>query len=362
MNLDFLVNFFGPPEFLKMPFVAFDISNHFVRFVELKKRGGSFVLGKVGEKKIPEGIFSSGDILKKTELISILSDIKKENGFNLVKVSIPEEKSYIFITEVPKVEHKEIRQMIEFCLEENVPLKLEEAVFEYSIIEQSETSNLLKINVSVIQKQTVDSFLDVFQSAGFLPLSLKTESKAVVRCILPPEIMGNVLIINIKDTSTILSMTINGVVWFTSTISIGKNFVIDILKKNSITNQQSIYKISEDIFSSDEAKNAEVFDSLMNVFSILRDDVKKFIEFWENKCGKISQPICKIDKVVLCGSVSAIPGFARYMSSSLGLQVEVANVWVNIFNIENIVPSVKFVDSLDFGPVLGVALGDIDKI
>ena len=68
MSFDPLMNFFRPPRFLEMPFVAFDIGDRFVRFVELKKEGDSFVLGKIGEKMIPEEVFSGGDILKKQEL------------------------------------------------------------------------------------------------------------------------------------------------------------------------------------------------------------------------------------------------------------------------------------------------------
>jgi len=359
MNFHSLMNFFRPPEFLEMPFVAFDIGDRFVRFVELKREGNFFVLGKIGEKMIPEGIFSGGDILKKQELISILSDIKKENDFDLVKISIPEEKSYIFITEVPKIEPKEIRQMLEFHLEENVPLKVEEAVFEYSIITQDKPSDFLKLNVSVVPKQTINSYIEVFQSAGLFPVSFKTESRAVARCVLNPREIGNVLIINIKDSSTILSMAINGTIWFTSTVSIGKNSFIDTLKKVSAISQSSTYKISEDVFFSDEAKNAEVFNSLINIFSIIRDAIEKFVEFWQGQCEKISTKNCKIDKVILCGSVSAIPGFSRYISSSLEMNVEVTDVWKNILNLENFIPTVKFTDSLDFSATLGVALGEI---
>ena len=362
MSFNSLVNFFKPPNFLEMPFVAFDVGDRFVRFVELKRNGNSFTLGKIGEKMIPEGIFSGGDILKKQELVSILSDIRKENNFNLVKVSIPEEKSYIFVTEVPKIKPKEIRQMLEFRLEENVPLKVEEAVFEYSIIEQNESSNSLKLNVSVIPKQIINSYMEVFQSAGFFPISFKAESEAVASCISDSETIGNVLIINIKDSSTILSMMVNGTVWFTSTISIGKNSVINILKKIPVIKQSSEYKISENVFFSDETKNDEVFNSLMNVFSIMRDSVEKFVEFWQSQCDKTSVKSCKIDKVVLCGSVSAIPGFLRYISASLEENTEIINVWKNVFNIENSVPPIKFTDSLDFSAVLGLSLGVKNKM
>ena len=359
MSFNSLMNFFRPPSFLEMPFVAFDIGDRFIRFAELKREGNSFILGKIGEKMIPEGIFSGGDILKKDALVSALSEIREEYAFDLVKVSVPEEKSYIFTTDVPKVEPDEIRQLLEFRLEENVPLKVEESVFEYAVISEDESSKTLKLNVSVIPKQIINSYTEVFQSAGFFPVSFKAESWVVARCASDSGAVGNFLIINIKDNSTVLSMSVNGAVWFTSTISLGKCSVINTIKKIPEINQSSEYKISEDVFSSNETKNNEVFNSLMNVFSIIRDSTEKFIEFWQNQCDKIAVKSCRIDKIILCGSVSAIPGFSRYLSSSLGQNIEVINVWKNIINLEKFIPPIKFTDSLDYSAVLGVASGKI---
>ena len=198
----------------------------------------------------------------------------------------------------------------------------------------------------------------MFESAGLTPISFKTEPRAVAICVLNNKMKNSVLIINVKDSSTILSMAINGVVYFTSTISMGKNSVIDVLKKVPMLNQTSLYKMSEEVFSSDETKNAETFNALMNIFSVIRDSVEKFVEFYQDQCEKSSTKSCEINKVVLCGCVSAIPGFSRYISSSLEMDVEIANVWGNVFDLENFIPSVKFTDSLDFSAAIGVALGE----
>lgn len=361
MNFDSLMNFLKPPKFLEMSSVAFDITDKFIRFVELEKRGNGIIIKKIGEKMLPEGVFSGGDILKKQELISILSELKKEHNFELVRISIPEEKSYIFITDVPRVSKKEIRQMLEFRLEENVPLKVEESIFEYSLIDENTENNFLRLDVSVVPKQIIDSYAEVFIQAGLTPISFKTESRAVARAVIGKGEHGTILIMNIKDNSTILSIVVDGTVWFTSTISVGTSSIIEMLKKGSIVKQDSSYKIVKEVFNLDDEKNADVFDLSINIFAVLRDSIVKFSEFWQNQSEKYPMKDDKIDKVILCGSVSAIPGFARYLSSSLNLQVEVANVWQNVFSIEKTIPEVDFVDSLNFSDPIGISLGEIHK-
>ncbi len=47
MNFDSLMNFFKPPEFLGMSSVAFDITDKFVHFIVLEKRGNDIILKKI---------------------------------------------------------------------------------------------------------------------------------------------------------------------------------------------------------------------------------------------------------------------------------------------------------------------------
>ena len=117
-----------PPSYLEMSAAGLDISDQAIRFMEFAKSKDGLIPTLFGEEKLPQGVIVSGEINKKDELIKILSSIKRKYRLNFVKVSLPEEKAYFFKTEIPKVENSEIRQTIEFRLEENVPVRADEAL------------------------------------------------------------------------------------------------------------------------------------------------------------------------------------------------------------------------------------------
>ena len=62
-------------------------------------------------------------------------------------------------------------------------------------------------------------------------------------------------------------------------------------------------------------------------------------------------------KVILCGGDSNLIGLAEYFSVSMKISVEMANVWVNITETENIFQDIGFGQSLTFASALGLALG-----
>ena len=96
------------PRFLEMPAVGLDISDNAIRFVELIRKGTSFVPRFCGEIEIAPGIVVSGSIIKKDELIKALSNISKKNGYHFVKASLPETKAYVFNTSIPNVPEADI--------------------------------------------------------------------------------------------------------------------------------------------------------------------------------------------------------------------------------------------------------------
>ena len=45
-----------------------------------------------------------------------------------------------------------------------------------------------------------------------------------------------------------------------------------------------------------------------------------------------------IEKIILCGNGSSIPGLADYLAVGLKVPVELANVWTNIMSFEEEIP------------------------
>ena len=75
---------FPPPRFLTIPSVGIDISDHSIRFAELKRKGKYFVLSRFGEEAIPENILISGEIKNVNALKEVLASFREKYKLHFV--------------------------------------------------------------------------------------------------------------------------------------------------------------------------------------------------------------------------------------------------------------------------------------
>ena len=236
------------PHYLDMSATGLDISDQAIRFIEFSKNKNQLIPIIFGEKKLPQGLIVSGDITKKDELVSILSSLREEYSMKFVKVSLPEEKAYFFKTEIPKVYGKEIRQSIEFKLEENIPLRADESLFEYNILNKNnDKKEHWDVGVSAVPKLVAESYSEILNDSGLTPVAFEVESKAMARSVIKDDGGLSVMVINIKDDATVIAMVRGGATRFTSVIAIGGNLITEALCKNFSI---SFPRFSNDISSS----------------------------------------------------------------------------------------------------------------
>ena len=349
-------NIFTPPTSVDLPFAGLNIGNRKIKFIQIVDSSEGSIVENHGEIDIPSNVFKDGEILNKPELVKYLSNVKEKLKTNFVKVSIPEEKTYVFNIYVPQLKDDEIRQAIEFKIEENVPLKVDEVSFEYKIIKKPNNKKEdLLVDVFVIPKKVINDYNDVLYQSGLLPISFEIESVSTAKSVVPDLEDNSVLIVNIKDNSTVLSVYSSKVVWFTTTIPLG-NFEIEgsLIKTGKIKDNDFDAFIKK--FIDDGSYDVDFYYSLLNIFSIVKDEVEKVNEYWCTHIKNSDLKLTEIKKIILCGKNSALPGFANHINQNLGFDISLANVWCNIFSTDNFIPDISFLDSLDLATVVGLSI------
>ncbi len=342
MKLDLFKKIFYPLNYLSMPSVGLDISNRAIRFTEFSNERGRISIKNIGEVALAPNIIKDGDILNKDALIKALVEAKGKISSDMVSVSIPEEKTYIFEVKIPKVDDSEIRQALEFRLEENVPLKADEVFFEYEIIgNPKKTDPMLFLSVSVIPKSVIENYLAILSSAGLYPVTFEIESKMVARSVIQKKYNKTSMIVYIKDDSTIFSLVVDTIVRFTTVIPVGESTIkANLLKVNPT-----------------QKDNTDSFYTQLNTFSIIKDEVEKFIDYVKSeKKNKKNIESYDIDRIILCGESTTLPGFLNHISQNLNIEIVRANVWSNVFNPNEYLPAITFDDSLSFATSIGLAV------
>lgn len=350
---------FPVPKFLAMPAVGIDISDDSIRFVELVKSKYGKILSKFGERKIPTGIVLNGEIQDVEKLSEELKKIKEENYIETIRASLPEEKVYLFQTHIPEdAEEDQIRSIVEFKLEEHVPLSPQEAVFDYEIINKSDTKKHMDVAVAVYPQNTIEKYTAVFNNAGLLPLSFEIEAQAISRAVIKNGDDQTYMIVDFGKMRTGLSIVSDCVLAFTSTLEVEEEGLSKAIMKYLSLPEAEVARIKNEEGLIGSKNNKELFTALLNVAETLKNNIDKYYRYWQTRVDEKGNRVHPIEKIIICGGNSNLKGLPEYLSGALNIPVERANVWTNAFSLDDFIPEMNRFQSLSYATAVGLALRD----
>jgi Tfp pilus assembly PilM family ATPase len=194
----------------------------------------------------------------------------------------------------------------------------------------------------------------VYHRSGLIPLSFNTVSQAVSRSVIAEGDISTSLIVHMCENKTGLYIVRGGVVQFASIVKIGGNTITSLVQKHFKVSFEEAARIKRQKVFSKSKENSELFFSLINELSVLRDEVSKVFNYWRSHAKDKKEGA--VEKVILCGEDALVSGIDRYISLVIPCEIKIANVWTNAFSPEEYVPDMPMVDSLNYAGAVGLAL------
>ncbi|MDA1334404.1 MAG: type IV pilus assembly protein PilM [bacterium] len=340
------------------PSLGIDISDESFKYIRLESIKGSRQIKFFGEKKLEKGIVEEGEIkdvkaLSKT-LLSTLKTYHSKSPY--VVLSLPEEKGFLRLISMQTIPLSEVRQALEFQLEEHIPFPPDQLVFDYKVMGKNSKGEM-HVVLTAYPKALVYSYMEVIKNAGFIPIIFELESQAVARAVVPRGLEGAVLVGDIGKTRTTFSIVHKGMTHFTSTIKVGGRDIDETLKSSLHINEEEASEIK--IGRGLDIGSEDVIKSLASTLNILKDEAERQIGFWDRQEGNKGQDI---SRVFLCGGDAHLRGLPEFLSRELQVDVERAKIWDNIFDMKNYIPPVSAHDTLLYATALGLALRGDDYL
>jgi len=316
MHQSLFFKLFPPPKFLLMPHVGIDISDDAISFVEYSRPVGDRQIIKYNIVPLDPGVVEGGDIKDEAKLLTVLTDTVHQHGLLYAKISIPEEKAYLFETEIPYGDFGVISQNIEFKLEENIPLTAADAVFAFDLLPR-ERAKTWRASVSAVPRTYIQHMLDLFGKAGIIPVAFETVPRAIARVV---SYVGNddTIIIHAMSRKTGVYIVSGNAVGFTSTISTGYS----------------------------EA-NVEVYSDA------LAAEIHRVYAYWQSKNQEEGSVI---KRIIIVGNTAENIGIQLRGKVSDILPVETVEVWRSVLDTSRYVPPIMREDSYGYAPAAGLAL------
>lgn len=348
-----------PPDIMRADGLGVDISESSIKYVGFKPNlhGDSLSLKMTawGEVPIKEGALSRGEVKDINILAEALAEVKKITGATYVRLSLPEERVYIFETEIEEdVDRDSVRNLMEFRLEENVPLSPRDSYFDYHIFNEQTTSDTLGAVVTVAPKGIVNDYYQACTRAGLIPLSFEVEPAAMGRAVLPPQGSGSSLLLDFGKTRTGIGIVYQGVLMYTSTIDVGGDQLSSALRLVVGDKEEKEYtqiKNNEGLIK--RVGDGKAYEALLPVVSTIKDEVMTRLQYWESK-GYSSERA--IERIVLSGGSANLRGLTDYFTKTLGIETKLAEVWQNAFDINDAVPPIDRLHSYGYATAIGLGL------
>lgn len=353
-----------PPNFMRLPSVGVDVSDSSLKYVKFKPSAGyshGFNLTHSGDLEIKEGTLSRGEVNDVDKLATVLSEVKKRTRTEYVRLSLPEERAYLFETHIKKgTPFKQVRGLLEFRLEENVPLSPRDVYFDYDIYELEGMPEMLGVSVTAYTCDTINKYYEACRKAGVTPLSFEVEAQAIVRAVLPPQTKGTYLIVDCGKLRTGIGIVHNGILMYTSTIDIGGKELSSALRHQLGEDREEaeLTKIKNTKGIVRDEKDTEVYDALIATVSAIKDEISRRIEYWNNR--DVANEDRFIDGVVLCGGTANLKGLPEYLTETLKIETERADVWHNAFDKET-VPAIDKAHAYGYATAIGLGLANLIK-
>jgi type IV pilus assembly protein PilM len=341
------------------PAIGVDISDESFKYLRFRWRHAQREVAFFGDHDFKKGLIESGEIMNVAEVAATLKTVLKPYRVTCpyLILSLPEEKGFLRIVRMQMVPRSEIRQALEFQLEEHIPYSPADLYFDFQVLPMgAKPSEEMNIIVAAYPKKIIDTYIETVEKAGFIPVICELESQAIARAVVPVGILGAVLVGDIGRTRTTYSIVHRGTVLFTSTVKAGGRDIDAILTDalHISPEQASEVKIGRGLDFTSE----EIIKSLSPVLTILRDEANRQISFWEHRAHQ-GEPT--IEKMYLCGGDAHLKGLPEFLSQELHVSVERARIWENLFDLNQYIPPMTAHRSLRYATAFGLAMrGDDD--
>ena len=355
-------------QFRSKKFLGVDVGTSYIRVVEIKKVGKGLQLENYGhvetatEKKQTARDLRKGNMLFDDEetIASALRSICQEAGITTKEVnfSIPDFSSFFTTLQLPQMSKDELAEAVQYEARPYIPLPISEITLDWIVVEE-DPSRDLTILVVAVPNDVIRRYQEVAELAGLKISILESEAFSLVRASVQREedkqkVIG---LIDIGVRSTTCNVVDHGTLKASHSLAVGGNALREVLVKslnigyNEAEEQERKYGL---LVQSDTATsvpgNKQIVpntrDILLPLVDSLIEEVKKvFRNFYRNE-GK------EIQKIILAGGISLLPGFKEYIADSFNKEVVYADPFTHMTY-----PAILKETLVEKGPSYAIAVG-----
>lgn len=291
--------------------------------------GKSLQIKQAIQATTPEETVYDGRIAQPDKITKYLKNVFQNAGIKKGEVVFSVDSSEVVQRELilPKVSDKELQAMVPFEVEAQFPVKMTDYCLEYQIMEEFTEGDKKRVRLlaAAMPREIVESYLMIARDIGLKPLGLKLQSTCSTNLFLKSKAVNDIdfdafttlALVDIGQSKLQISFVTQGRLAFSRTALLkGKDLKSMIASAFEATTDQaqdylehcSLYNIRRDSAESKSDKLTEIVQEKAEEWiQELQPIFRYYLSLNETN---------KIDKIILFGRHSVIPGIDEYIQEA----------------------------------------------
>ena len=307
----------------KKNLVGLDIGSSSVKAVELQGKRGNLQLVNLGYENLQPDSIVDGQIMELNDVSNVIQNIFREHQIKTDRVAAGVSGHSVIVKNivVPKMSEEELEESIDWHAEEHIPFDIADVSLDYQIT--GTQADALQVLMAACKRDKIANVKQAIQLSGKQPAIIDVDAFALQNCYevnYDPAPGQIVALLNI-GASTMNINILNGTKSvFTRDVSVGGNQYTGLLQKELNLTFEQAEAVKRGMPMPDGVAEQPVEPILETVSDILALEIQKTMDFYR---ATAEDADAGVQKILISGGCSKLPGLSQYLSSRFEIPVEV---------------------------------------
>ncbi|PWT95048.1 MAG: pilus assembly protein PilM [Blastocatellia bacterium] len=307
----------------KKNLVGLDIGSSSVKAVELAKKGAGLQLLNLGFENLQQDTIVDGQIMELNNVSNVISSIFREHQIKTNKVAAGVSGHSVIVKNIvlPQMSEAELQESFSWHAEEHIPFDIADVNLDYELTGNSSES--LHVLMAACKSDKIATVKQAIQLAGKQPVIIDVDAFAMQNCYeinYQPKANEIVALLNIGASTMNINIVKGTRSVFARDAQVGGSHYTSLLQKELGLSfeQAEAVKRGQPLPSGIEPRPIQPI--IASVSDTLALEVKKTMDFYRTTASHGDEGI---QKILLAGGGSKLPGLAEYLANRFEIPVEV---------------------------------------
>lgn len=350
--------------------IGLDITADTIVVVELKKHRNQIRLENIAVASTPLNAIQDNEIIDPSAVAEAIAELLSENGITATSAlcAVAGQSTIVRPVRFPMMPESELKEVIDFEAERYIPFAIDDVNISFQVVNEVEEDGAIKQEVILVaaQKALINSFQQAVTGSGLALLCVDVASFAVIRAIADTDQLKedeSVALIHIQGWTTDINILVGGIPRFSRSIPIGYSYFLDSLINSMGLDEEIARGILDEIdvdpqsYESTAPQVEQATEIIRPALAELTGEVGRSLDFY------LSQGTAAIDRVIISGRGGNLKNLDRFLTTRLGLAVELINPFSKIEIDEgSFDPELLYPQAPTLATAIGLALRGVQGV